>query len=226
MTAKEFLAKLLLGRDINEDFAMAEKENREVQGKYNNACQTISVLEEENIELSKSLDASKQKMTSLQSEKDSTDALLSQLLNDDELSNAKTAIEDCLEDKKKLYGKLVEKLHLSKKEHDLILKQLGELKEERTSLENDVNNLSHEIKLLKENSEQRDTKITDKKKLIAQRKGIRDTLLTLKDKWLETLDDFKTRMDGADTMKSLEGLKRELEDYERRVNNAIEISVK
>ena len=45
MAVKGFLAKLLLGRDINEDFAMAEKENREVQGKYNNACQAVGVLE-------------------------------------------------------------------------------------------------------------------------------------------------------------------------------------
>lgn len=79
MAAKHFLAKLLLGRDINEDLAMAEKGNREVHGKYNNACLTISVLEEKNRELSKSLDASKQDMISLQSEKNSIYVLLSQL---------------------------------------------------------------------------------------------------------------------------------------------------
>lgn len=85
------------------------------------------------------------------------------------------------------------------------------MKEEKTSIEHDINNLSYEIELLK---------------TVAQREKIRDNLLALKEKWQETLNDFKTRVDGADNLKSLEELKRELEDYEKRVNNAIEISIK
>jgi len=203
MAAKIFLAKLILGSDIHKDLALAEKEVQEAQDKYNSACQVISALEEKNREVSVSLDASKQEISSLQKEKVSIDALLSQLLNDEELGSAKTILERRLNDNNKQLRSLKEKL--------CILKKIGKLKEEKTSIEHDINNLSYEIELLK---------------TVAQREKIRDNLLALKEKWQETLNDFKTRVDGADNLKSLEELKRELEDYEKRVNNAIEISIK
>lgn len=104
MAAKEFLAKVILGRVVHKDLAIAEKEVYETQGKYNNACQTISVLEEKNRVLRDSLHTSKQEMSSLQNEKELIVALLSQLL-----------------------------------------------KEEKNSLEKDVDNLTHDIELLKKN---------------------------------------------------------------------------
>ena len=225
MAVNKYIVKIILGRDIHKDLAIAEKQELEAQGKYNNACQTISVLEEKDRLLSKTLDASRRKLTSLQSEKKSIDKLLSQLLSDEELENAKTILEDNLENKNALYGNLIEKFCASQKNHDLILNQFGNLKEEKTSLENDVDILTHELEMLKEKFEQRDRQNTDKKKLI-QRKVIRDNLLAHKNKWQETLDDFNTKAVEANNLKSLEGLKRELEDYERRINNAIEISVK
>lgn len=223
MAVKGFLAKLLLGRDINEDLAMAEKENREVQGKYNNACQAVGVLEKKKKELSKSLDTSKQEITCLQSEKDSIDALLSQLLVEDELGNAQTTLEGRLDNKKVLLGRLIVKLKSSKKEHDLILAQLVKLKKEKPSLEHDIKNLTCE---LKEKSKQKEELKDKKEEIVSQRREIRENLLTLKNEWQETLDGFKERVVDADNLKSLEGLKRELVDYERRINNAIEISVK
>ena len=222
MAAKDFLAKIILGRDVYKDLAIAEKEMNEAQGKYNNACQTISTLEEKNRVLSDSLDTSKQELSSLQNEKESIDALLSQLLNDEELCDAKTILEGKRDDKNALLGNIIEKLSTSQKEHDLIFAQLGKLREDKTSLDHDVDNLNHEIESLKEKSKQRE----EQKTKISQRKEVRDNLLTLKDKWQETLDDFKARIDDADNLKSLEGLKRELVDYERLINNAIEISVK
>ena len=222
MNAKEFLAKIVLGKDVYKDLAIAEKEMNEAKDKYNNACQTLSVLEDKNGETSKSLDTSRKEKASLQSEKESIDALLSQLLNNEELCDAKTILERKRDDKKALLGNIIEKLSSSQKEHDLILTQLGELKEEKTSLDHDVENLNHEIESLKEKSKQRE----EQKAKISQRKEVRDNLSTLKDKWQGTLDEFKARIDDADSLKSFEGLKRELEDYERRVNNAIEISVK
>ena len=219
MAIKEFLARIILGKDLHKDLAIAEKE---VKGKYNNACQTISILEGKNRELNKSLETSKQELLSLQHEKESIDALLSQLLNDEELCDAKTILEDRLDKKEALLKNLIEELSSSQKKRDLIVDKLGKLKEEKTSLEHDIDNLTHEIELLKEKSKQRE----EQKAKISQRKEVRDNLSTLKDGWQETLDDFKARIDDADNLKSLEGLKRELEDYERRVNNAIEISVK
>ena len=222
MNAKEFLAKIVLGRDVYKDLTIAEKEMNEAKDKYSNACQTLSVLEDKYGEISKSLDTSSKEKASLQSEKESIDALLLQLLNNEELCDAKTILECKRDDKKAHLGNIIEKLSSSQKEHDLILTQLGELKEEKTSLDHDVENLNHEIESLKEKSKQRE----EQKAKISQRKEVRDNLSTLKDKWQGTLDDFKTRIDDADNLKSLEGLKRELVDYERLVNNAIEISVK
>ena len=201
---------------------MAEKGNREVHGKYNNACQTISVLEEKNRLLSDSLDTSKHELSFLKIEKISIDALLSQLLNDEVLCDAKEILESKYDDKKALLGNLIEKLRAFQKEHDLILDQFGKLKEEKTSSENDVDKLNHEIESLKEKSKQRE----EQKTKISQRKEVRDNLSTLKDKWQGTLDEFKARIDDADNLKSQEGFKLELVDYERLVNNAIEISVK
>ena len=222
MNAKEFLAKIVLGKDVYKDLAIAEKEMNEAKDKYNNACQTLSVLEDKNGETSKSLDTSRKEKASLQSEKESIDALLSQLLNNEELCDAKTILEGKRDDKKAHLGNIIEELSSSQKEHDLILTQLGKLKEEKTSLDHDVENLNHEIESLKEKSKQRE----EQKAKISQRKEVRDNLSTLKDKWQGTLDEFKARIDDADNLKSLEGLKRELVDYERLVNNAIEISVK
>lgn len=218
MAVKDFLAKIILGRDVRKDLVIAEKEMHEAQGKYNNACQTISVLEEKNRVLSESQDNSKQELYSLQSEKESVDALLSQLLKDEDLCNSKAILEGRLGEKKILLGNLIEKLRCSQEEHDQALNQFGKIQEEKSLLENDVDNLTREIKLLKEKSKRED--------ILSQRRDIRDYLLTLKNEWQETLDDFKARVDDADNLKSLKGLKRELEDYERRVNNAIEISVK
>lgn len=222
MNAKEFLAKIVLGRDVYKDLTIAEKEMNEAKDKYSNACQTLSVLEDKYGKISKSLDTSSKEKASLQSEKESIDALLLQLLNNEELCDAKTILECKRDDKKALLGNIIEELSSSQKEHDLILAQLGKLKEEKTSLDHDVDNLNHEIESLKEKSKQRE----EQKAKISQRKEVRDNLSTLKDKWQGTLDEFKARIDDADNLKSLEGLKRELVDYERLVNNAIEISVK
>ena len=226
MSAKEFLAKIVLGRDVYKDLTIAEKEMNEAKDKYNNACQTLSVLEDKNGEISKSLDTSRKEKASLQSEKESIDALLLQLLNDDELGNTKAILEGRLDDKKALLKNRTEKLHSSQKEQSLIMDQLGKLKEEKTSLEHDLGIITREIELLKEKSKQKEGQVLEKEKLIVQRKGIRDNLSALKDGWQDTLDDFKAKVVDADNQKSLEGIKRELIDYERRVNNAIEISVK
>ena len=226
MSVKEFLAKILLGRDVYKDLAIAEKEMNEAKEKYDNVCQTLSVLEDKNGEISKSLDTSRIEKASLQSEKESIDALLLQLLNDDELGNTKAILEGRLDDKKALLKNRTEKLHSSQKEQSLIMDQLGKLKEEKTSLEHDLGIITREIELLKEKSKQKEGQVLEKEKPIVQRKGIRDNLSALKDGWQYTLDDFKAKVVDADNQKSLEGIKRELIDYERRVNNAIEISVK
>ena len=145
---------------------------------------------------------------------------------EDELGNAQTTLEGSLDGKNELLGSQIEKLRSSQKEHDLVLAQLEKLKVEKTSLEHDVDNKTREIELLKEKSKHRDEQKAKREEFLSQRRGIRDNLLTLKNEWQETLDNFKARIDDADSLKSFEGLKRELEDYERRVNNAIEISVK
>ena len=226
MAAKDFFAKIILGRDVHKDLVIAKKEELETQDKYNNACQTIYALEEKIRELNKSLETLMQKISFLQSEKESIDTLLSQLLNDEELGLERTTLEGRLDEKKIIYGNLIEKIRSSSKEYDQTLIQLGSLKEKKISLEHDIDNSTREIELLKEKSNHRDEQKEKREEFLCQRRGIRDNLLTLKNEWLKTFDDFKARIDDADSLKSFKELERELKDYERRINNAIEISVK
>lgn len=226
MNAKEFLAKIVLGKDVYKDLAIAEKEMNEAKDEYYNACQTISTLEERNRVLSDSFDASKQELSSLKSENDSIDTMLSLLLNDEELCDAKAILEGRLEDKKALLENLIENLRSSQEEHANTQTQLKILQEEQTSLDKDVYNLTHEIEVLKEKSGAGGKPIAKKQIILAQRKDIRDNLLTLKDEWKDTLQNIMKRVSDADSLESLEELKYELGNYESRANNAIEISVK
>lgn len=226
MAAKDFLAKIILGSDIYKDLAIAEKEMYDAQGKYNNACRAISALEEKKRLLSNSLDILKQEEYSLECEKKSIDTLLSKLLSDEELDSPKTSLVDKLNNKDALLESWERKLCCSEEEKKNILKQKEKLQGKKISLEKDVNLLSKEIAKLEDASNGGDEKIAERRKIINQRKEIKENLLTLKEKWQETLDDMKTRVDSADNLKSLKRLELELKDYEKTINNAIEISVK
>ena len=97
------------------------------------------------------------------------------------------------------------------------------MKGEKTSLEKEVVSLNHKVEALKEESEQKGEKNIIEKKL-DQRKNIRANLATLKNEWQKALEIFKERLKLADTdIQNLLALQREIEDYERRVKNAIEI---
>ncbi len=226
MAAKDFLAKIILGSDIYKDLAIAEKEMYDAQGKYNNACRANSALEEKKRLLSNSLDILKQEEYSLECEKESIDTLFSKLLNDEELDSPKTSLVDKLNNKDALLESWERKICCSEEEKKNILRQKEKLQGKKISLEKDVNLLSEEIAKLEEASNGGDEKIAERRKIINQRKEIKENLLTLKEKWQETLDDMKTRVDSADNLKSLKRLELELKDYEKTVNNAIEISVK
>lgn len=226
MAAKDFLAKIILGSDIYKDLAITEKEMHDAQGKYNNACIAISALEEKKRLLSNSLDILKQEEYSLECEKESIDTLFSKLLNDEELDSPKTSLVDKLNNKDALLESWERKICCSEEEKKNILRQKEKLQGKKISLEKDVNLLSEEIAKLEEASNGGDEKIAERRKIINQRKEIKENLLTLKEKWQETLDDMKTRVDSADNLKSLKRLELELKDYEKTVNNAIEISVK
>lgn len=227
MEVKEFLAKIILGSDIHKDLAIAKKEEQEAQDKYNNAYQTICLLEEKKRELNQSLETFMQEISFLQSEKESIDTFLSQLQNDEVLGIKRTIQEVRLDEKKIIIlGNLIEKILSSSNEYNQTLIQLKSQKEKKISLEHDIDNSTRELELMKEKSKHRDEQKAKRKEYLSQRRGIRDNLLTLKNEWQKTLDDFKARLDDADSLKSFKELERELKDYERRINNAIEIYVK
>lgn len=226
MAANNFLARVILGSDIYKDLAITEKEMHDAQGKCNNACLAISALEENKRLLSNSLDILKQEASSLECEKESIDTLFSKLLNDEELNSPKTSLVDKLNNKDALLESWERKICCSEEEKKNILRQKEELQGKKISLEKDVDLLSKEIAKLEEASKGGDEKIAERRKIINQRKEIKENLLTLKEKWQEMLNDIKTRVDSADNLKSLKRLELELKDYEKRVNNAIEISVK
>lgn len=227
MEVKEFLAKIILGSDIHKDLAIAKKEEQEAQDKYNNAYQTICLLEEKKRELNQSLETFMQEISFLQNEKESIDTFLSQLQNDEVLGIKRTIQEVRLDEKKIIIlGNLIEKIRSSSNEYNQTLIQLKSQKEKKISLEHDIDNSTRELELMKEKSKHRDEQKAKRKEYLSQRRGIRDNLLTLKNEWQKTLDDFKARLDDADSLKSFKELERELKDYERRINNAIEIYVK
>ena len=166
MTVKDFLTKILLGSDIHEDLAMAEKVKSETQNKYYNASNATDALEKECSSLEKTINSLTQELKTLNEEQVSLDEYLNLSLQGEDSNDALTVLKKMLE---------------------------------------------------------RKTKIDN---LVVQRKGIRDNLTTLKDDWHNTLDEFKTKITNADSQKYLNELRNELKDYERRINNAIEISVK
>lgn len=166
MALKDFLTKILLGSDIHEDLAMAEKVKCETQNKYNNATNATDALEKECSSLEKAINSLTLELKNLNEEQVTLDECLNLSLQDEESNDVQTVLRKMLE---------------------------------------------------------RKTKIDN---LVVQRKGIRDNLTTLKDEWQNTLDVFKTKITNADSQKYLNELINELKDYERRINNAIEISVK
>ncbi|MBO7130493.1 MAG: hypothetical protein J6W05_12065 [Prevotella sp.] len=225
MDVKDYLAKLLLGGDIHENLAMAEKEMCEANDKYDNACNANDALEKECDSLEKSVNSLTQELKTLKEEQLSLDEYMNLFLKDEERIDAQTVLANRLEEKRTQLLSTQSQLQSSEKERGRLKGLMKDLQKEKATLEIEVNTLNHDIEVHRKSSKQKDEQKAKREKLIDQRKGIRDNLTTLKDEWQNTLDDFNARLVDCDSLKSLEELKRELNDYERCINNAINIPV-
>lgn len=225
MALKDFLAKLLLGGDIHENLAMAEKVMCEEKDKYDNACNANDALEKECSSLEKSVESLAQELNTLKEEQVSLDEYLNLFLKDEERNDAQTVLTNRLEEKRTQLLTIQSQFQSSEKERGRLKGLMEDLQKEKATLGIEINILNHDIEVLRKSSKQNDEQKAPKEKLIDQRKGIKDNLTTLKYEWQNTLDDFKARLVDCDSQKSLKELKRELNDYERRINNAINIPV-
>ncbi len=225
MAVKDFLAKLLLGSDLHDDLAIAEREMRETQDKYMSARSTNDALEKECISINKSVNLLTQDLNTLKDEQKSLDDYLTQFLKDDEWNDAQIVLTKRLNEKREQLLNIQSQFQSSEKECGRQTELIEGLKGKKTSIENEIVNLKNEVEVLKVKSEQKGDKIKIEKKL-GQQKNIRANLTTLHDEWQKSLEDFRERLTLADADKqNLLALQREIEDYERRVKNAIEISV-
>jgi chromosome segregation ATPase len=223
MTVKDFLAKILLGSDIHEDLAESEREMRETKDKYISARNTNEALENECSLLDKSVNSLIQELNSLKDEQKSTEEYLSNFLKDVELDGAQGKLTSRLEEKKVQLLNVQSQLQSSKERYDGLIKQMEGLKDEKLSLKKEVDNLSHKVETLKLEYEKKDERNVLERKL-DQRKNIRANLASLKDEWQKALDNFEEKLTLSNINKqNLLVLQREIEDYERRVKNAIEI---
>ena len=214
MNVKDLLAKFLHCGDIHVNLAIAEKEMRETQVKYISACNTNEALEDECSSLDKSVNLLTQEVNTLKNERKSLDEYLNQFLKDDEWNDAKVVQTKRLEEKRTQLLAIQSQLKSSEKKHGRQIELIEGLKGEKTSLEKEVVSLNHKVEAEKN--------IIEKK--LDQRKNIRANLATLKNEWQKALEIFKERLKLADTdIQNLLALQREIEDYERRVKNAIEI---
>lgn len=93
MALKDFLTKILLGSDIYEDLAMAEKVKCETQNKYNNASNATDALEKECSLLEKSINSLTQELKTLNEEQVSLDEYLNLSLQGLESNDALTVLK-------------------------------------------------------------------------------------------------------------------------------------
>lgn len=223
MAVKDFLAKLFLGSDIHEDLAASKREMHDNQDKYISARNANETLENEYSSLGKSVNLLTHEVNTLKDEQKSLDDYLNQFLNNDERNDAKVVLTKRLKEKSEQLFIIQIQLQSSEKERGRQMELVEGLKGEKASLEKKVVGLKNEVIALKVKSEQMGDKNIIEKKLY-QRKIISAKLATLKNEWQKALDIFKERLMLAETDKQdLLALRREIEDYERRVKNSIEI---
>lgn len=225
MVVKYFLAKLLLGSDIHEDLAASEREMRDVQDKYISARNTNEALENGCSSLDKTVNLLTQEVNTLKDERKLLDDYLNQFLKYDEWNDAKVVLTKKLKEKREQLLNIQIQLQSSEKEHGRQMELIEGVKVKKTILEKEFVSLKEGVITLKEKSEQKGEKNIIEKKL-DQRKNIKANLVALQDEWHNALKIFKERLTLVGTDKqNLLALQREIEDYERRVKNAIEIPV-
>ena len=215
MTIKESLTKILLGRNINKELATAVEENHKAHDEYNNACQDNNALKEELCALTESLKSHTESLASLIKENERLDSLLSQLMEIKAIDEAQESLENILNDYKTKLNNLKVNLNNNEQEHDKLQRQLEKIQDEKINLDRDIEILNQKIESSKKEREQQIGNILN------QRKSIKETLATHKEKWQANIEEFNIKIVNANKLDLLE-LRHKCDDYETKIKNAIE----
>lgn len=228
MSTKKTIAKLILGSDIYEDLSSSEKEACKAKDKYESVNSENRTLEKECWCLDRSVKTLSNELISLQKKKKTLDYTIEQLLIGINKEEADTILSNELETKKKELVFLKNELCSLETEHLNLKGKIKGLNEKKISAENRLTELIKEAELLKESfdkeKELRESDAKQANEKLPQRMILRDNLATLKNEWGKKLDEFAAKLDDANKP-TLLGLKRELEDYEKKIQNAIDIPV-
>ena len=167
-------------------------------------------------------------LISLQKKKKTLDYTIGQLLIGIDKEEADTILSNELETKKKELVFLKNELCSLETEHLDLKGKIKGLNEKKISAGNKLTELIKEAELLKESfDKKKELRESDRKQAndkLPQRMILRDKLATLKNEWGKKLDEFAAKLDDANKPTLLR-LKCELEDYEKKIQNAIDIPV-
>lgn len=209
---KEYLAKLILGKDVRKELATAEQEKLNEIVKLERICSNVAALETQRNTLANCIDTKKRELSELQEEKRGLDEIFSQVEigeNEDVL----TFLQTKLTEKNGVLDTLKQDLSALESQRDQLKTRIPVLLQEKQGLQSEVDVLKEQIEEKKRNERQLVNKLE-------QSKVIRDNLNNLKEQWHKKMNDFETRIDDADRHALLQ-LQRELKDYEIRITNAI-----
>ena len=221
MNMKEILAKLLLGRDVRSELAYAEKTNNDMISKLETVKNEVENITKEADALNEILIKSEHSLAGFKEELHQLSDIISENASSASDIDVLAMLQNTLEKKKNELAVNEDELKKLKKERQDLTGDIDVVTKETINLQNKLN------KLVKD-QEELDKKINDAEKdklLIAgklsQRKEILEKLKALKNQWQQTLEDFRSRMNKPDT-EDLHRLKKELNDYERKIQNHIE----
>jgi chromosome segregation ATPase len=222
MNMKEILAKLLLGKDVRLELANVEKTNNDMISKLKTANYEVENLTKEADALNEILIKSEHSLAGFKEELHQLNDIISENVSTVSDTDGLTILQNTLEKKKNELAVIENELNKLEKDMQNLTMDIAAATKEKSNLQKEFNKLAKD-------QEELDKKINEAEKekdLIArklsQRKEILEKLKVLKDQWQHTLEDFRSKIDKPKT-EDLHRLKKELNDYERNIQNLIEI---
>lgn len=209
---KEYLAKLILGKDVRKELAIAEQEKLNAKVKLEWICDDVAALETQKNTLDRCIDTKERELSDLQEEKRDLDELLSQAEIEDN-EDALAILQTRIIEKNSILDTLKQDLFSLESQRDQLKAKIPVLRQEKQGLQSEVDGLKEQA----EEKERNERQLVNK---LEQRKGIRDHLNVLKEQWSQKQNDFETRIEKADREELLR-LQHELKDYENLITNAI-----
>ena len=220
---KKYLAKLLLGRDIYQEFANAEQEMHDAKNKLQKVCADVATLENQMSSLEECLEKEERNISDLMGKKNELDAFLPQgMTTIDE--NTITLLQTKISEKTEKLSVLKQELLDYESQRSMLVNKLSLLQQEKESLQNEVDALTNRLSVIKAEAKEKEKNHQQLKDKLAQRKQIRDYLVGLIEQWQPKQDEFNSGIENADKHTLIE-LQHELTNYETLIKNAIDTPV-